>query len=369
MFRRIAAGVAATAAVLASTLSGAAEPAPKVGALPPGADLLFASSMAGEKDPWGFPARELYVSRADGTGLTRITYSRLSHNHFGASPDRRWIFTNRYSRGDTNGDGRLDYRDFKELWLIDLKTRTERRVLEGIDGGWGGVGWAPDSRTVYFAVRDGGSGQIMKWDIDGGPPVMVTHHINRLLGMPGDVSSVSDLDVSPDGKWLAMLYSNGDRNDPQVQKARKTRVILYKLDGTYARFVTDGGPMKAGLYGMWPAGDFDPDFSPDGKSISFMRATDVAMLKRNVSSSDIMAQNLDRTGLRRLSVEGNRNQNGISSWGGPECRVAYAVWSDDEPAYLETVKPDGTDRRQLRFKGEVSHVQWLPIPDEAARCK
>lgn len=357
------------AAVSAVALTGAGE-APKVGQMPPDAELLFASSMAGEKDQWGFPARELYVAKADGTGLTRLTYSRLSHNHFGASPDRRWIFSNRYSRGDTSGDGKIDYRDFKELWLIDLKTRTEKRVLEGIDGGWGGVGWAPDSKAVYFAVREGPSGQVLKWNIDGKtPPVKVTHDVNKLLGMPGTVSSVSDLDVSPDGKWLAMLYSNGDRNDPEAQKTRKTRVILYKLDGTQARFVTDGGPMKAGVYGMWPAGDFDPDFSPDGKAISFMRATDVAMLKRNVSSADILVQNLDGTGLKRMSVEGNRNQNGISSYGGPYCRVAYAVWNDDEPTYIETVKPDGSDRKQIKFKGEVSHVQWIPVPNEAARCK
>jgi Tol biopolymer transport system component len=362
------AGVGLALCVLAGAAAAADNPmAGKVGAAPADAELIFASSMAGEKDAWGFPARELYVAKADGSGLTRITWDRQSANHFGVSPDRRWVFSNRYSRGDTSGDGRIDYRDFKELWLIDLKTRSEKKILEGVDGGWGGVAWSPDSKWIYFATRKGTSGTVMRWPIAGGPMEEVTKgNVNKLLGMPGDVYSVSDLDVSPDGKWLALLYSNGDR---ATVAERKTRVILYKIDGTEARFVTDGGPMKAGVYGMWPAGDFDPDFSPDGKSISFMRATDVAMLKRNVSSSDIMTQNLDGTGLAKVSVPNNRNQNGISSWGGPWCKVVYAVWSDDEPTYIEIANRDGSERKQLKFKGEVSHVQWIPVKDEAKRCK
>ena len=65
------------------------------------------------------------------------------------------------------------------------------------------------------------------------------------------------------------------------------------------------------------------------------------MLKRNVSSSDIMTQNLDGTGLKLVSVPDNKNQNGISSWGGPWCKVIYAVWSDAEPAYIEYANRDG----------------------------
>jgi Tol biopolymer transport system component len=362
--RRWAAGFAALSG-LALMGAGEAPTAGKVGAMPPDAEIVFASSMAGEKDAWGFPAREVYVSKADGSKLTRITWDRQSANHFAISPDRRWLFSNRYSRGDTSGDGKIDYRDFKELWLVDLKTRTEKKVLEGVDGGWGGVGWSPDSKFVYFATRENGSGVVNRWPIAGGPMERVTRNVNKLLGVPGDTYAVSDLDVSPDGKWLALLYSNGTREDA----ARKTRIIVYKIDGTEARFVTDGGPMKAGQYGMWPAGDFDPDFSPDGKAVSFMRATDRAMLKRNVSSSDVMTQNLDGTGLKLVSVPDNKNQNGISSWGGPWCKVIYAVWSDAEPTYIEYANRDGSDRKQLRFKAEASHVQWIPVKDEAARCK
>jgi Tol biopolymer transport system component len=347
-------------------VSAQVPPAAKVAALPADAEILFASGMAGETDAWGLVARELYVVNADGTGLTRLTYSGFSHNHFAMSPDGRWIFTNRYSRGDTTDDGLLNYRDFKELWLIDFKTRTERRVLEGIDGGYGGVGWSPDSKTVYYTIRTARGGDVQRWNIAGGTPEIVTEDINDLLRMRGPMRWVSDLDVSPDGNWLALLYSNGDREDPSNK--RKVRVTLFRIDGQEARFLTDGGPMPPGQYGLWPAGDFDPDFSPDGKAVSFMRATDRNMLKRGVSSADIMRQNIDGTGLTLLSAESNMNQNGISSWGGPRCEIVFAVWSDDAPTRIEIVKPDGSNRRQVPLPGEGSHVQWIPIKEAAKAC-
>jgi len=359
----------AGAIALALAAGAAAAPSAKVNPIPAGAEVLFASGMAGQKDPWGFPARELFVARADGTSLTQITTAGFSHNHFAMSPDHHWIFTNRYSRGDTTGDHKIDYRDFKELWLIDLKTLTERRVLEGVDGGYGGVAWSPDSRTVYFTIRHGHSSDVQSWNIDGkAPPKTVTGNINKLLGLPGEERWVSDVDASPDGKWLALVYSNGDHDDPANK--RKNRIALYKVDGTAARLVTDGGPLAPGQYGAWAAGDFDPDFSPDGKAISFQRATDTRFLpKRGVYTSDLMRQNLDGTGLTLLSPKNNQHQAGISSYGGPRCQVVWAVWSDEEPAHLEVANPDGSDRREIRFKGDASHVQWIPVPNAAAACK
>jgi Tol biopolymer transport system component len=359
--------IAGAGILVATAVSAARASIAEVTPVPAGSEILFASGMAGGKDLWGFPARELWVAKADGAGTTQITHAGFSHNHFAMSPDRKWIFTNRYSRGDTTGDGKIDYRDFKELWLIDLVNHTEKKILEGVDGGYGGVAWAPDSRSVYYGARTERSADIFQWWIDGSrAPVIVTNNLNPLLGMPGEKRWMSDIDVSPDGQWLVMLYSNGDR---ETTPNRKVRVVIMKLDGTEARFVSDGGKLPPGQYGMWPAGDFDPDFSPDGKAVSFMRATDAAMLKRNVSSADIMRQNIDGTGLFNLSEPGNRNQNGISSWGGPRCEVIFAVWSDAEPPRLEVVRPDGTNRRKVRFKGDASHVQWIPVDDEAGRCK
>ncbi len=364
--RNIALGCAA-AALLASHPVSAGEKSAEVSAMPADAEIVFASSMAGGMDPWGFPARELYVSKADGSGLTQITHAGFSHNHFAVSPDRTKIFTNRYSRGDTSGDGKIDYRDFKELWLIDLTTRTERRVLEGIDGGWGGVAWSPDSQYVYYGIRTSRGGDIQRWRIDGGTPEVITANMNGLLGMPGNVRWMSDVDLSPDGKWLAMVYSNGPREGEGVK--RKNRIAIYKVDGTAARIITDGGDLPAGALGMWSAGDYDPDFSPDGKSVSFMRFTGKMLTTKPVSSADIMRQNLDGSGLARVSAENNPDEDGISSWGGPRCQITYAKWNDRGPTFLEMVDPDGGHRTQAHFKGEASHVQWIPVPNERAACK
>jgi Tol biopolymer transport system component len=238
-----------------------------------------------------------------------------------------------------------------------------------VDGGYGGVAWSPDSKTIYFTVRVGLGSDVLAWNIDGKTSTRnMTANINPLLGRPGKERWVSDVDVSHDGQWMAMVYSDGDRDDPANK--RKNRIALVKVDGTEARLVTDGGPLAPGMYGAWAAGDFDPDFSPDGKAISFQRATDVKYLpKRGVYTSDLMRQNLDGTGLTLLSPKNNQLQAGISSWGGPRCQVVWAVWSDDEPAHLETANPDGTDRREIRFKGDASHVQWIPVDNAVKACK
>ena len=92
------------------------------------------------------------------------------------------------------------------------------------------------------------------------------------------------------------------------------------------------------------------------------------MLKRGASTSDMMRQNLDGTGLTLLSPKNNQNQAGISSYGGPHCQVVWSVWMDDEPSHIEIANPDGSDRKEVRFKGEVSHVQWIP-PNPPGACK
>ncbi len=367
--RRFGVGLAAVAAVLLAPASARAQEtlagalplmgaALKVGSLPAEAEIVFASAMAGEKDAWGFPVRELYAARADGTHVARLTYSGFNHNHFEVSPDRTLIFTNRWSRGDTNHDGKLTYADFKELWLIDLKHHTERRVLEGVDGGYGGVAWSPDGRSVYYTVLSDRVSDVYRWPISGGPPQLLTADLNRRLGMPGDKRWISDIDISPDGRWLAGAYHNGDI---PPGKPHKNQIAIFRVDGTAARLITDGGPLGAQMRGMWSVGDFDPDWSPDGRSVSFMRVTDRALLKsRPVSSADILRINVDGTGLARLSARDNGNEEGISSWG-DACLVLWSSWGDDGPPRLKIARSDGTGLHTLPIP-DATFGQWIPRP-------
>jgi Tol biopolymer transport system component len=334
---------------LAAVSAGAQDA--KVGRLPADAQIIFASKMAGDPDATGLGiADELYVATAKGKHVTRITYSRWSNNHFDVSPDRTMIVTNRMDRGDTAHEGSINPRDYKDLWIIDLVHGREYKIAPGLDAGIGGVAWSSDSKYVYFAARsDDGMDIYRVSPTPGDKPVVLTRNLNTLLGLPDTKKAVTDVGSSPDGKWLAMLYVADQSQGRKVN----TRIVLFKLDGTEARILTDGGPIHQTPTGIWPNGDFDPDISPGDRYVAFERNT-----KADWSKADVFRVKWDGTGLLDLSVPNNPNVNGIPSWSAG-CRVIYSVWTKTG-SYAEIVNWDGTGRYHVPLPNGAHHVQWIP---------
>jgi len=327
----------------------------KVGNMPADAQIIFASKMAGEPDATGLGiADELYVGTAQGKDVTRITYSRWSNNHFEVSPDRTMIATNRMDRGDTAHEGRINPRDYKDLWIIDLAHHREYKIADGLDAGLGGVAWSNDSKFVYFAAASNDGLDIYKVStVPGDKPVVLTRNLNKLLGLPDTKKVVTDVGSSPDGKWLAMLYVS----DIALRRKANTRIVLFKSDGTEARILTDGGPLRGTPTGIWPNGDFDPDISPDNKYVAFERAT-----KTDWSAADIVRVKWDGSDVLDVSVPNNPNINGIPSWSAA-CRIIYSVWTKDGSC-AEITNWDGTGRYRISgLPNDAHHVQWLPDGD------
>ncbi len=342
-------------ALCALAVPAAARDAAKVGKIPTDAEIIFASPLAGEKDATGSGiAEELYVSTAAGKDLTRITYSRYTHNHFDVSPDRTMIVANRLSKGDTDHDGKLTPRDFKELWIIDVARGAEHRIAEGMNAGFGGVAWSPDNRYVYFSAPSDDGFDIYRVPPNGGKPEVLTRNLNKLLGAPDIKKFVSDVGSSPDGEWLAMLWSE----DLRAFRKNRTRIVLFKLDGSEARIVTDGGAITATPTGPFPNGDFDPDISQGNRFISFERSTNAAW-----TGADVMRVNWDGTNVIDLSKPGGMPErvsvDGIPSWSS-SCKVIYTVWESDGKVYPEIVNWDGSDRHRVPLPGQGHHVQWIP---------
>lgn len=342
-------------ALRAFAVPATAQDATKVGKIPADAEIIFASPLAGEKDATGVGiAEELYVSTAAGKDLTRITYSRYTHNHFEVSPDRTMIVANRFSKGDTDHDGKLTPRDFKELWIIDVTRSTEHKIAEGMNAGVGGVAWSPDNKYVYFSAPSDDGFDIFRVSPNGGKPEVLTRNLSKMLGAPDIKKYVSDVGSSPDGQWLAMVWSE----DLSAFRNKRTRVVLFKLDGTEARIVTDGGTITAMPTGPFPNGDFDPDISQGNRFISFERNTNAAW-----TGSGVMRVNWDGTNVIDLSkpdgVPKRVSVDGIPNWS-TACKVIYSVWESDGNIYPEIVNWDGSDRHRVPLPGRGHHVQWIP---------
>jgi Tol biopolymer transport system component len=353
---------AASALVLAAAFGPGAsareDGAPaKVSAIPADAAVIFSSTRDGEKDRFGLPAKELYVASLDGKA-TRITWSRYNANHFTVSPDRKKIAVNRYSLGDTNADGEyFPLHDKKQLWIVDVEKRTERVIIPDIDAGYGGLAWGPDSQWVYFSSPTGK--QVMdlrRVNIDTQEVQVLTGGLNALLGIKDDKRKfVSDIDVSPDGQWLVFLYTGPD----MIESGKpKTRIAVMKTDGSEARIVTNGGDLPAGKRGVWSTGDFDPDFGPDGTTITFARMTDTGWVTKTLSTWAVYTINRDGTGEKRITPDLADTAFFIPAWG-QDGRLIYTEASA-RVGLTPTIYDPRTGETTRVSAGDGSHVQWIP---------
>ncbi|GAA0580057.1 alpha/beta hydrolase family protein [Rhizomicrobium electricum] len=177
------------------------------------------------------------------------------------------------------------------LWIVDLKTRTSRR-LKASDGGASNGRWAPDGSIYFISGRSDGRDQVFKTDVKGETATQVTH---------------ADLDVgafkiSPDGKTLVIAQAVFPEcpdiactvaKKKAKEEAKTTGVVYDRLfvrhwdewtDGTRnhlyalklnASGVAEGAPvaLMPGFDGDAPTkpfgGDGDFSISPDGKTLVF----------------------------------------------------------------------------------------------------
>ena len=234
--------------------------------IPKEAEVVCESTRDGEKSKFDFPSNELYVADAEGGHLTRVTQTRALYNHFAVSPNRKMIAANRYDAGDTSKNGRIEASDRKTLWVIDLEHKEEWPLAAEYDAGLGGIDWTPDREYIVASMRVDGLIDIYRIHPDGSGFQNLTKNVNKLLHVDDDQKFVSDVSVSFDGKWIVFLYSN--------RRIGPHRIAMMRMDGSEAKFVTDGGGSTVkSAGGGWTPGDFDPEFSPDGQFVVFQRST------------------------------------------------------------------------------------------------
>jgi eukaryotic-like serine/threonine-protein kinase len=205
---------------------------PSVG--PGDQELVYLSDSGGHGNLW--------VRRQDGTEARQLTYERVSDVALGVpvwSPDGKYIaFVS--TRNLRNWD--------IGLWVVSPDGSNLRNVAER--GGW--ACWSGDSRWIYYAVTRDGVYHIEKIPAEGGQPITVRtdNAMGCAIARDGsalyyavplaNVNGVSDFEIrfarpedgpsellaripgwrisagqtihpliSPDGKWLALLLSDG----------------------------------------------------------------------------------------------------------------------------------------------------------------
>jgi len=330
--------------------------------IPESAEIILAAPWARTRSKFGFPSNELYVADSRGRNVVQITHSGRHYNHFAVSPNRKMIAAVRYSSGDTNRSRKIDFRDRKTVWILDLENKQEWPLVPQYDAGWGGVDWSPDNQFVYFSMFKGFKSDIYRIRLDGTGLKSVTKGIERTLSPRLPNKWVSDTGVSPDGQWIVFLYSGREATKRSFKAPKKSRIAICRVDGTEPKFVTDGGSIEPLAHGPWGPGDFDPEFSPDGKHICFQRATDVAVISAaRIPSHDVMRTNIDGIGLKTLSPRANPAMHGIADWS-EDNRIIFTEWNaEDKYVGPIVVNADGSGYHRLtNLPRGGSHVRWIP---------
>ena len=169
---------------------------------PEGNWIVFASNRSGDV--------ELYVMRADGTGIVRLTGTKGYDGGPFFSPDgKRLVY-----RSDRAGN------DLLQIFMADLVfdssgditgLTNERQLTTGDDVNWAPY-WHPDGRhIIYTTSRHGHANyELYLMRDDGSNPIRVTFH-NGFDGLPV---------FSPDGKYLMWSSKRTSDNTTQVFIAR-----------------------------------------------------------------------------------------------------------------------------------------------------
>lgn len=168
------------------------------------------------------------------------------------------------------------------LWLRNVPTNSNTQVQPPADVYYGGLRFSPDGNYFYFVRSD-----------PGNPELKFLYRAPLLGGTPQKLISNVDSNItfSPDGQKFAFIRE--DNPDPG-----RYRLIIRSTDGGDERVLASGS-VNQGL--------FQPDWSPDGKTIA-CAAFQVGNVLQGLVAIDVT------TGKQTLIFSSNKRVVGQPTW-------------------------------------------------------
>ncbi|MDM7999837.1 MAG: hypothetical protein QUS33_07535 [Dehalococcoidia bacterium] len=213
---------------------GEDETSQRIRPLPETAEILFVSNRDTHSS-----RREIYAMDARGNNITRITFTNENHFVVGVDASRRYVAA---TRGTDNK---------KRLWLLDLQTGEETPLTDAANHAEG-RSFSPDGEWIVFWMILSGESQadIYKIRRDGS-------ELTNLTQSPAAIDF--DPSFSRDGSRIAFISNTGYPN----------RFVLKTMSAEGGDVKTVCDPQDAIATERFPAGVYDPSWSPSGDALVF----------------------------------------------------------------------------------------------------
>ena len=225
---------------------------------------------------------DLYLVSWDGSKHLRLTYTpKASESQPRFSPDGRSLAF-LASRGGDDDDDSEDPRFKTQVWLMNLSGGEATRLTE-MPGGVAGFDWSPDGKRLVLTARDpekANGAEDDKKTHETPAPIVVDRYLFKSDGLdwlddrrtriyvfdidteaatlltPGPYDS-DDPAWSPDGSLIA--FTSKREGDPDRHENSDIFVVAAEAGAVPRQLTT------------WEGADSDPEFSPDGKTLVYLR--------------------------------------------------------------------------------------------------
>jgi TolB protein len=308
----------------------------------------------------------IYTANADGGDLKKIAQLGKNTDFPSFSNDGKWI----YFQSNATGRSQI-YRCRPDGQGVVNLTQGDPLGKQWKDSY--GYALSADGKKMLYTVHDGKSGRVALANVDGAEPQLIAPHLGYIY--MASLSPTSDrvvfsgpargyrllLIALPDGDPIELTPQHPESFVPQFTPDGKS-IIFVRRDGDVYRVDPDGKNLRRLTTGNRHVefklsaddrhGSTDgPHVSPDGKKIAYIAAREGA--------SNVCIMNADGSGQRQITYR--KSSCGRVRWS-PDGRSIAFVSFDGKYPQLFVVPAAGGEVRQLtRLDGAVYFVNWAPL--------